>query len=372
MRLAVRTGLPSLERDLAGVGLALRQAVPRDADHLLLVLDDADGATVAGQWFADPARAAAVADATGSPGLVHRPLPTVVVQAGGADRRLPGLRPLVARPGHELLAHRPERRAVVRHDSPAGQVYTKVVRPGRVAALAATLDRARAAGTSSPTVLDVDERAGTLTTATLPGVPLYDAWGGSVRDDPWRTGLHLGQCVREIHRAPTRGLDVHDAASELATTRRWLELARGHGVLPLPDAVVDSLLSEAAVRLAGTMPPVPATVHRDLHDKQLLLDGDRVGVLDLDTLALGDPALDLANLQVHLELRVHQGRADPLTSATLGEAVLEGYGADAVTPDALSGYALTTRLRLCAVYAFRPASREAALPLLLQPALRSS
>ena len=51
-------------------------------------------------------------------------------------------------------------------------------------------------------------------------------------------------------------------------------------------------------------------VHRDLHDGPLLVDGTQVGLLDPDTLALGEPELDLGNLLAHLQLAVCAGRCD--------------------------------------------------------------
>ncbi|WP_396134697.1 phosphotransferase [Cellulomonas sp. ATA003] len=61
------------------------------------------------------------------------------------------------------------------------------------------------------------------------------------------------------------------------------------------------------------------TVHRDLHDKQLLVDGSGgIGLLDFDLAAAGEAALDLANLLVHLELRVHQGCARRLARRRRG------------------------------------------------------
>ncbi len=84
--------------------LNLRRAWPRGRDHLLLEYATADGRLVAGQWFADPARAATVAERTAEgPGGPVRVRGRLVLQAGGADRRLPGLAGLLARPGATLV-----------------------------------------------------------------------------------------------------------------------------------------------------------------------------------------------------------------------------------------------------------------------------
>jgi aminoglycoside phosphotransferase (APT) family kinase protein len=65
--------------------------------------------------------------------------------------------------------------------------------------------------------------------------------------------------------------------------------------------------------LAATLPGRPAVlVHRDFYEENLLWDGRRLSVLDFDQLARGDPALDVAHFQVHLEALAYRrtGRAE--------------------------------------------------------------
>ena len=101
--------------------------------------------------------------------------------------------------------------------------------------------------------------------------------------------------------------------------------------------------------------------HRDLHDKQLLWDGTALGVLDLDTACVADPALDPANLAVHADLRRVQGVWSPPAAHAVelsAEAVARVAGVD----DARWGTAqLATVVRLACVYAFRPAWRDVVL-----------
>lgn len=140
---------------------------------------------------------------------------------------------------------------------------------------------------------------------------------------------------------------MHDAAAEVAVLRRWTELAGAWDAADVPgvEAVAQALA-------AGPAEP-PVLLHRDLHDRQVLVaDDGSVGLLDFDLLAAGEPALDLANLLVHLELREHQGLlAD---AGVLRDAVLEAYRPSTATLTRLPAYAAATRLRLAAVYAFRP------------------
>ena len=98
-----------------------------------------------------------------------------------------------------------------------------------------------------------------------------------------------------------------------------------------------------------TGPPCPpGLLHRDLHDGQILLAPDgTIGLLDADTLARGEPALDLGNLVAHLE----RFAPDP---AAATDALLDGYDPPADTARRLGAYTDAARLRLDCVYAFRP------------------
>ena len=50
------------------------------------------------------------------------------------------------------------------------------------------------------------------------------------------------------------------------------------------------------------MPPASdlTPVHRDFYYSQVLIDGPRLTLIDFDLLALGDPAIDVANFTAHL------------------------------------------------------------------------
>jgi hypothetical protein len=69
----------------------------------------------------------------------------------------------------------------------------------------------------------------------------------------------------------------------------------------------------------------PAPVHRDFHLGQLFGDGDRVGVIDWDLVARGDPALDVGNFAVYLRVRA------PEIAGRGVDAFLAGYTARAGT-----------------------------------------
>lgn len=333
--------------DVEGAGGELVRAWPRDDRHLLLEAEVA-GARVAGQWFADEERAAAVAAST--PGAdAHGRL---VLQPGGADRRLPALAGLLSGGGAQLLAHRPERRGVVRRTAAGGDtVYTKVVRPDRLPGLVISAARVAGLPVATPGIAGADPATGSLTTEALPGRPLRELLVGGGATTALRS---LGEALAALHELPVpAGTPRHDAVAESGVVDRWTDLADAWQVPPSPllGASPDPVRVRAALHAGPASRPV--LLHRDLHDGQVLVAPDgSIGLLDFDLLAAGEAALDVANLLVHLDLRRRQGQAGAV--APLVDALLEGYRPSADVLARVPAYAAATRTRLAALYAFRP------------------
>ncbi|SEF17504.1 hypothetical protein [Jiangella alba] len=336
-----------------GAELTLLRAWPRRDGHVLLEFATPSGARLAGQWFADPVRRASVAAATC--GGLDVPAHGVVLQPDGADRRLAALAGLVARPGSRLLVHRPERRAVVLLDDDGDRRYAKVLRPGADAALAGRLAALAAAlrGVAEvPRPLALRLGDGVLAQSELPGPTLYEA-AASLGPSGLLAGWErLGAALRRLHGTPAPAVAVtatHDAADEEAVTARWLRAAAASGLLPPVD--VAALLTS----LRSGSPGPAGLLHRDLHDKQAVLQpGGRLGLLDLDTVAAGERALDVANVLVHLELRVAQRALTSSLARSARAAFLAGLDPDDATLARVPAYERATRLRLAGVYAFRP------------------
>ena len=357
--------LDRLAATLARHGLTLTTSHPRGPGWLILQIVDVDGTPVAGQWFADRQRASVVAAQTEARGSVPVPVldRDVLVQRAGVDRRLPVLHRLVASPCATLVTHRPERRGVVRRDErDRAATYTKVLRPTRTAS---TLARARLAvdGVAMPRVTESDVRRGTVTCEELPGVRLHDLLADPAVS-PHRlasVARAVGEALARLHRtAPPGDLGLHDASAELEVTQGWLDHAATYGLLDA--ALVDSgpTLQAHLERLhtfAAEPGCSPTLIHRDLHDKQVLVgDGDAVGMLDFDLATTGEAALDLANLLVHLELRTLQGLCPAECSRTCAESLVDGYAPAPSVWRRVPGYVLAAQLRLAAVYSFRPGS----------------
>lgn len=228
-----------------------------------------------------------------------------------------------------VIAYRPTERAVVRATLHGGPTYyLKVLAPERAGELADRHRRLLAAGVPVPPVVDHDRETGILVLGELAGPTLRDAIkSGETR---WPdAGEYL---------TITRALEAADLADAAPTSSRITD-ATAHArmiatVLPDQryrlDALID-LFSAGLDRVAARTGP---TIHGDLYEAQIVVDGTRVvGILDVDDAGPGDPLDDLATVVAHLRYRAaaHHGRdhvdryADVLERAFSAHAEARGH-----------------------------------------------
>lgn len=258
----------------------------------------------------------------------------------GEDRKLPSFQVDTG----ELLVHRYGKRAVVR----SGDVITKHLRPGKAHAVAEKSIQIRSAcrriGLGAAQVVDHDDSS--VTFALLPGRSVH-----TLGDDAlpaWQQFLELWPKWQELNVA---GLPMFSALDEAETLRTWVGHAVQHEVTYSDE--IEEAAEIVCDRLIRDMPepgaPGHGLLHRDLHDKQLLWDGEALSVLDVDTAAYGEVALDIGNLTTHVRLRALQGVLSP----DCAKQVLDGL--EALAPqERTKVYADSAALRLACVYAFRP------------------
>jgi tRNA A-37 threonylcarbamoyl transferase component Bud32 len=351
--------LPATDRNRLGIAgpLTISRAWPRDPGHLGVEYVTADGASIAGQWFADSDRLKAVAretaDASEAPSAIVRDA-EILLQARGADRILTALAPIVAGFGTTLLIHRPERSAIVRRVDSTATQFVKVVRPKLVATYAAAgraAEELAGGAVTTPRLLEADTGSGVISWSGLDGASLYDLMRGK-RFEP--TSLFaVGEALRAVHDArPSGDLRSHGAADEILGLEAWLERIRPF----LPD--LHASVSNAAAAVVGALaggasPGVP--VHGDFSDKQVILAaGGRIGFVDWDALALGEAALDLASMLASVEVRTMQGLLTPAGGDEAMAAFLEGYRPEPHVRSRLRAYLDAARLRHACLNGFRP------------------
>lgn len=344
-----------LDAALGADGYRMRKASPRGTTRLVLEVVGVDGGIAAAQWFADAAQATEAARLVrarfGTDSVSVLADGHLVLQHAGADRKLPVVHRLATRPGSVLVAHRAERRAVVRTTD--GH-YVKVVRPDRVHELVHPLESLRVDGVRTPQVVEVDERLGCVTTAAMPGRTLHARLlDPTVADTDVVRDAHVtGAALRALHsQSQELTRPPHTGAAELEAARRWLDPAVA---LDLLDAgrCTRAYDAVASAVLRGEEPMT--AVHRDFHDKQVLVDDDGVGILDLDLACAGEPSVDVGNLVAHFHLRRSQGLVAEPRASEAAAAFLDGYGEPAVRPERFEAYVASTWLRLAGVYVFRP------------------
>lgn len=290
------------------------------------------------------------------------------------DHRLPALAAESAK--GELVVHRAHKRAVLR----TPDSYIKVFRSGRAPAAAAshrtTVAVLAQGGFGTPHVISAT--ADVLVFSRLAGRSFYElgrdqtgitdagfasAWGQW--SDFWTDTLTAAS--RRALDSSLQQLPLRDAAAEATHLQRWVDqwLRHSEGV-PEAAPARAALLSQAetvTTALLGSAPDRLGWAHGDLHDKQLLggQDGSAAsagtgspGLLDFDGSCRAEAALDLANLDVHLELRWRQQVLTARRYAIAHAAVMAAARRLHISPQRFAAYAASTRLRLACLYSFRP------------------
>ena len=197
--------MAGITRALSGIGFELRRSWPRSADQLLLDLQpiqDASGKPVAGQWFRDPYRARSTAAST--PGATCAGRVRSSSRAVRTEKLVP-LSDLLQDPRTELVSHRPERRAVLRHHGEGNHRYSKVVAVKKHQTLERATRLAQALPVRTPRVHSTDPTRGTVTTEALPGRTLHDLLTGPrARPPAPPPGLHWRPCTESRHHRACR------------------------------------------------------------------------------------------------------------------------------------------------------------------------
>lgn len=252
----------------------------------------------------------------------------------------------------QVLSRSADGRAVVRYllqDASGRDVGSAVAKayPDHeegAATYAAMVALGEAVGRAGAGVLEVPTPLGwfgehrVLVMASMDGPSYRDV---TSRPD-WPTLLRrAGAALAEVHDLPVpagwgspRRLAQH--ATELCRPHP-LELARAR---PVDAYRVATLYAEALAR--EPVGVTPAVLHRDVHLGQLVDRGGRVALLDWDLYAVGDPALDVANLLTYLGTRLGPH------AAGARDAVREGYlrRGDPAVLDRLTSYEVLTYLRM--------------------------
>ena len=273
-----------------------------------------------------------------------------------------GLTPHEGEPGEILLrcklgGYRPGRRATVRFHSAASAVMLsgKTFRDQRGKELirrhllVSEELRLRCGGRLRvPAPVGFDDQLNMALFVWMPGFRAERTRHGS--DALIRAAI---QTLGTVHGLPCEGWDVFGKDDELAVVRRWCRTIQL--LLPEAQSEAQALLDKLVHASSAVGQSRAVTIHRDFYEKQIILSPDSVTLLDLDTLACGDPAVDLGNFISHLFLRelAHRGNMESLAGAV--ERLLEGYEyhRGRIDRQSLCFFVASSLFRLGAVHALR-------------------
>jgi Ser/Thr protein kinase RdoA (MazF antagonist) len=183
--------------------------------------------------------------------------------------------------------------------------------------------------------------------AALPGTPLLDA-SPQVSAS---ASMRVGALLAGLH-------SVAVPAQRVVGAREWLERL---GLVAQTLVLVEPRWERAVHALAGSLAAgadafaaVPnVTLHGDLHPRNVLVDGDRLGLIDLDSVRRGPAVADLGDWiadSIYRALLGGQNVADALASC---RAFLRGYGQAAPGPCSEAALAWSTANSLLCQRAWR-------------------
>lgn len=271
-----------------------------------------------------------------------------------ADDRRDASAPVPRSGGARVLGYKPLYRCVLRGgDSPASEWIAKLYGGDRDAQAAETYAQLGDCDAAAPVCIPQPEQHDrprrTLRWRASPGEPLLQSLATHSQPGLVRRAAEV---IAHLHGRDTRWVRRHTPDDELATAARWARFAAcvSPALHARLEEVLDGLQASAAKLPAG--PYVPS--HRDFYDKQILVDGERSALLDLDMACLAEPELDLGNFLAHLHLRELQGSlrgAGPLSIEFTRHYWATG---GAIEPARLEFYEACAHLRLACVYLVRP------------------
>jgi len=119
----------------------------------------------------------------------------------------------------------------------------------------------------------------------------------------------LAEAVHKLHEAGVATRRRHTMADELRMLHRCLESLQE--TRPEWASRLRRLLAACDRLGAATAPGPPCGVHRDFYPDHVLLEGERLYLLDFDLYGEGDPALDVGNCIAHVTEQSLRTLGDP-------------------------------------------------------------
>lgn len=256
--------------------------------------------------------------------------------------RPPGVPPQGS--GWKLLSYLPGSRCTIGLLTPQGRLAAVGKMQSGVAATHARMTTLRDAadgrfGLAEP--LACDAARSTRWEGAVPGERL-DRLEPHRRAEGLRYAL---QALAALHGTPLP--DLPSRGAEIVFGRVARKVAkRVRMALPSLEGAAEDLCATLAARMGDLEGRPAVTLHGDFHTANILFDGDRPGFIDLDELASGDPAYDLALFASRLLLvgLLRPDQMDDLADLAASVPSLYREGGGQTIPDEVFAWYVSTLL----------------------------
>ena len=179
-----------------------------------------------------------------------------------------------------------------------------------------------------------------------------------VKEGPFRRDIltRTGAILSSFHGSGLIGNGSYSPEDELTLLGKWIGYLQT--ICPELSELSNDLL--ARIHIKAESPEVssykPVITHRDFFDKQVITCEDGLLLIDLDTAAMADPAIDVGNFVSHIFLRAIQRGASRSIMDQESNLFVSSYHAHnpGVGSERIAFYTATSLFRLACLYAYRP------------------
>ncbi len=161
-----------------------------------------------------------------------------------------------------------------------------------------------------------------------------------------------------IHASQMASSRSHSAEEELEIARRWLPILEGSDRQHHERLL--ALVQQLTELHEGMTSRACCLLHRDFYRAQVLRQDDKTWIVDLDTMSVGHPEVDIATFSAHLLLDAIVGGSTDDAAHALVRTFVEAYKNHGGRPsrDQLRFYITSATARLAAIHATRGLDRQ--------------
>ena len=159
------------------------------------------------------------------------------------------------------------------------------------------------------------------------GITAEDFFSGPPASEGMTSGIELaGRIAAAIHKLHHAGMPAekpHTMEDELRILRECF--AKVVAVKPAWTGRLAKLLVACEKLGASVVAPKLCGIHRDFYAAQVIVDGDRIWLIDFDLYCLGDPGLDAGNFIGHLTEQALRERGEATALVDVEQALEDRF-----------------------------------------------